>query len=193
MPNTLPTPPPSAPIVAGVRLRPALPLALYALLVGSAGAALWAQRAPKELPEAVAVSAPYLFLLFAVGFAGYRFALVAAGRYSAFKAFFQVGVAAVFFMLLMRPTGAFAPRAGALPAPTASIATLLHDPHPTVRALAAELARHRPQSPEVTRALIAALGDADPTVREQAHASLVQLNSGVDLGFEPGPWSDRSP
>jgi hypothetical protein len=179
------------PSVGGVRMRPGLTLLLYALLVVSALVALWAQRSPNDVPAAVARSAPWVFLVFALGFAVYRFALVAAKRYSAFKALFQVAVTAVFFLVLL-PGGPVNP---SIPsgASRQNLVGLLQDPDPRVRALAAELARYRPGGPEVAHALVGALGDSDADVRQVAHETLVQFNAGQDLGSTPDAWGKRFP
>jgi hypothetical protein len=83
------------------RVPAVLPLVLYGLLALSAAFALVAQAAPGVQP-AVAHVAPWVFLAFAGGFVVYRVALVMARRYSAFKAFWQITLAALFFMLLLR-------------------------------------------------------------------------------------------
>jgi HEAT repeat protein len=140
----------------------------------------------------VAKSAPWVFLVFAMGFAVYRFALVAAKRYSAFKAFFQVAVAAVFFLLLL-PGGPVSVGGLSPPASRQSIVGLLADPDPRVRSLAAELARYRPGGPEVAHALVKALDDPDEDVRRVAHETLVQFNSGQDLGPTSEAWGKRFP
>ncbi len=171
---------PEEPSVGGVRMRPSLTLLLYALLVASAAVALWAQRAPADVPLAAARSAPWVFLIFAIGFAAYRFALVAVKRYSAFKAFFQVAITAVFFLLLL-PGGPVTP-AVSTPNAVGDMMGLLADPDARVRALAAELARYRPATPETAHMLVGVLTDTDPHVRTLAHESLVSLNSGQDLG-----------
>ena len=185
------TPQTEEPNVAGVKVRPGLALSLYGLLAISAGVALWAQRSPNSVPPLVASAAPFVFLLFAVGFAAYRFALVAANRYSAFKAFFQVAVMAVFFMLLVRaaPSTYWALPVAA-PASPDMIAPLFSDSNARVRALAAELAQYRPASPAMTAALVAALDDADPAVKNAAHQSLVALNHGNDLGPSAIDWKE---
>jgi len=171
------TTPPSAeePSVAGVRVRPAWPMALYALLVASAALALYAQRAP--VGDELSRVAPWIFLAFAVGFAAYRFALVAARRYSPFKAFFQVFTAALFFMLLLWPG-----RAALAPVePPKGLPGALASSDVEKRALAAELAGFRGDA-AVAPALAKLLDDPAPAVREAAHGALVKLNGGVDLG-----------
>jgi hypothetical protein len=153
-------------------------MVLYLLLVASAAVALYAQRAPVA-PELTRV-APWIFLAFAVGFAGYRFALVAARRYSPFKAFFQVLLAALFFMLLLWPgrsTGLAEGEGGA----RSRLSRALASPDADKRALAAELAGFRADR-QVAPALVKLLEDPDATVRAAAHAALVRLNGGVDLG-----------
>ncbi|MEW5737684.1 MAG: HEAT repeat domain-containing protein [Myxococcota bacterium] len=169
------------PSVAGVRVRPVWPMVLYVLLVASAALALYAQRFP--VSAELARVAPWIFLAFAVGFAGYRFALVAARRYSPFKAFFQVFTAALFFMLLLLP-GLQGPAAvgGTDGAGGASgLAVALASADAEKRALAAEVAGFRKDA-SVAAALVRLLGDTSPAVREAAHGALVRLNDGVDLG-----------
>lgn len=193
---TRPAVPDEEPSVGGVKVRPGLTLLLYALLVASGGAALWAQRNPAGVPPLVARAAPWVFLVFAIGFAAYRFALVTAKHYSAFKAFFQVAVAfAVFFLLLNPgvPSGFVDTAPPAVKAGPGDLAGLLADPDPRIRVLAAELARYRTSGPEVARALVKALSDSDESVRTVAHQTLVQFNSGNDLGSDPKAWTERFP
>ena len=123
---------PEEPSVVGVRVRPAWSLALYALLVVSAGVALYAQRSPGVDPT-LAQAAPWLFLAFALGFTVYRLALVMARRYSPFKAFIQIFLAALFFLLLLFPRAQGA----------ATQASLLVSRDARVRAMAAENAGWR--------------------------------------------------
>lgn len=171
-------------------MRPGLTLALYGLLVLSGAGALWAQRTPEGVPVAVARAAPWVFLAFAIGFAAYRFSLVAAKHYSPFKAFFQVGIAFTAFFLLLRPD--IAPTPGAHP-PTQDLLALYKDPDPTVRALAAEVARYRADGLSTARALVPLLKDENEAVRTVAHQTLVQFNSGSDLGADSKAWAERFP
>ena len=177
------------PSVVGVRVRPRVAIVLFALLVGSAAAALWTQSHPGRAPAWVEQGAPWLFLAFVVGFAAYRFALVAAGRYSAFKAFFQVFIAVLFFLLLRLPG---IPFVSPVTAPAMSLPVLLNDTDPRVRALAAEVAGYRRDAASAP-ALIALLSDPDPATRAQARQALVRLNDGGDLGAEPAAWKERFP
>lgn len=172
-------------------MRPGLTLALYGLLVLSGAGALWAQRNPEGVPVAVARAAPWVFLAFAIGFAAYRFSLVAAKHYSPFKAFFQVGIAFTAFFLLLRPD--IATTTAAAHAPTQDLLALYKDPDPTVRALAAEVARFRADGLSTARALVPLLKDDNEAVRTVAHQTLVQFNSGNDLGPDPKTWSERFP
>lgn len=177
-PTPVTTPPAEEPSVAGMRVRPALPIVLYVLLVASAALAMYAQRAP--VAPGIARVAPWIFLAFAVGFAGYRFALVAARRYSPFKAFFQVLMAALFFMLLLWPGLTTAP-AGAQGEAVSTLASALASSDAEKRALAAEVVGFRgDRSAALT--LVKLLEDPDPTVRTAAHGALVRLNAGADLG-----------
>ena len=128
-----------------------------------------------------------MFLAFVIGFAAYRIALVTAGRYSAFKAFFQIFVAVLFFLLLLVPGSPFAGHSTSAPLPA-----LLRDPDARVRALAAEVAGFR-RDASTAKLLMILLVDPDPLVRAQAHDALVRLNEGGDLGTELPPWQERFP
>ncbi|MBX7117009.1 MAG: hypothetical protein K1X64_22000 [Myxococcaceae bacterium] len=175
------------PNVGGVRLRPTLTVGLFVLLVASAALALWVERNAATAAPGLVLAAPWIFLAFAVGFSIYRLSLVAAKRYSAFKAFFQVGVAALFFMLILPGP----PKAQSIELPKdRDWKLLLQDPNPKVRALTASLARFeirwkdpvaKEQHQNVARALVTALEDEDALVREEAHRTLV-LIVGKDLG-----------
>ena len=182
------TPPTEEPSVAGVRVRPVLPMLLFVLLVGSALLAVWAQQSPVA-PEPISRVAPWAFLAFAIGFAAYRLALVAAKRYSAFKAFAQIIVAALFFMLLLLPQ--VAPPVE----PAITPAELLLDRDPRVRALAAEVIGYREAqsvNPADAKALVGLLEDPNAAVREAARKALVQLNGGRELET-PAAWKERFP
>lgn len=177
------------PRVGGVRFGPALAGTLYALLVASAALALWARGTPGRSPPELAQAAPWVFLAFVIAFALYRFGLVRARRYPAFKAFFQVGAAVLFFMLLL-PAPPGPSRQGS------SLEQALVDPAPHVRAMAAELAGHR-RDPAAGPGLVQALTDVDPVVREKAHEALVRI-AGEDLGRPDAPgavesWRKRYP
>ena len=173
----------------GIRAGPALAGLLYVLLVGSAALALWVREFPGVLPRGLGRAAPFVFLAFVGVFAAYRLAVVRAGKYPAFKAFFQIGAATLFFMLLLPSSK------GPFRAPADDIVELLRDPNPRVRALAAEVARHRPDAQKYGSLLAQSLEDPDRRVREEAHRSLVQI-AGEDLGApDDGPaveaWGDR--
>lgn len=180
-----------APSVGGLRLGPGLGVALYVLLVASAGLAFFGRRFPGRLPVSLEQVTPWVFAVFVACFAVYRFGLANARKYPASKAFFQVGLAVVVFLLLLPSS-----RAPYVPAGTAPDQAL-GDPDPRLRALAAEVARYRPEGRSYVPALVLALSDPDPTVRAQAHASLVRL-TGVDLGAPETPgavdaWKRRYP
>jgi len=179
------------PSVAGIQLGPGLGVALYVLLVASAGLAFFGRSFPGRLPAALERVTPFVFLLFVACFAVYRFGLASARKYPASKAFFQVGLAVVVFLLLLPSS-----RAPYVPAGTA-LGQALADRDPRLRALAAEVARYRPDGRGYVPALVQSLSDPDPTVRSQAHASLVKL-TGVDLGAPDAPgaveaWRRRYP
>ncbi len=170
------------PSVAGVRVRPVWPVLLFVLLVSSAALALYAERSDGVDPL-IARASPFVFLAFAVGFAIYRLALVVARRYSAFKAFFQIFIAALFFMLLLLP---------GTPATNSRLPGLFGHREPQVRALAAKVAGLEHDA-TARASLIELLDDPAPDVRAAAHASLVTLNGGVDLGSTPKAWKGPVP
>jgi hypothetical protein len=133
-------------------------------------------------PRGVLAIPPGLLALFICGYAVYRLALVRAGRYPAGKALAQLGL---MLLALGVVTGlALDPRSP--PVRGNPLARALHSGDPDVRAMAAELARHRPA--QVARPLLPRLaellGDADPLVRLEAHESLVAI-VGEDLGDGP--------
>ena len=161
--------------VGGVPFGPTLAVWLYVMLGGSALLALSARHFPGMIPHSLELAAPVLFLAFLLGFSLYRLRLVQARKYPAFKAFFQVGAALLFFTLLL--PGAKSPYQG----PGRGLDDLLSDSDPAVRAMAAELVGYRPDGASHAARLVAALQDPDPQVRAQAHRSLVRLN-GTDLG-----------
>ncbi len=179
------------PRVGGMRLGPSLTGVLYALLFLAAALALVAQRFPGSFPPRLVAASPWVFLTFAIGFGVYRIALVRARKYSAGKAFLQIGVAVIFFMLLL----SWARSAAQLP--TDRVQLLLTHSNPGVRALAAEVARYRDEPARYAAALAEALKDPDPSVRREAHLSLVRI-AGEDLGPPSDPaavraWQERYP
>jgi hypothetical protein len=167
---------------------------LWVLLVASAATALGVQRGSLGMSAEARYAAPWVFLAFAVGFSVYRLALTNVHKYSPAKAFFQVGVAVIFCAMLF--LGASDHRAQSTG--ERDLAAALKDPHPTVRAFAAELARYRAEGRGNAHALVLLLADSDPTVAAAAHASLVSLNEGDDLGpptdkAARAKWAERFP
>ena len=121
-----------------------------------------------------------------VGFAIYRIGLVRLGRYDAGKALTQIGLMSLVLAVI----------AGRVLFPEDEVANgqpvaldrAIRSHDATVRALAAELARHRPpeegrRSAEVLADL---LDDPVPEVRRQAHASLVAIVGSDAGGDGPG-------
>jgi hypothetical protein len=174
--------PSEEPTVAGLRVRPGWPLALYAILVSSAGLSLVGQRS-SGLDPTLGRSAAWVFLVFALGFAGYRLALVAARRYSPFKAFLQVLFAALFFLVLLFP-------AVGVPGRGPHLHPLLGHGEPAVRSLAARVIGLEHDLSGGAE-LASLLEDPSPEVRSEAHQALVRLAEGTDLGSLPGPWRER--
>ena len=178
--------------MAGIPLGPGPGLVLYALLVGAAALAFFGREFPGRLPGEVERVTPFVFGAFVALFAAYRFVLVRSRKYPSFKAFYQVGLAVVVFLLLLP-----AARAGYVPPPGQGLQADLQDNNARVRALAAEVARYRPDAARYAPALVTALEDDDPEVRLQAHRSLVQI-AGVDLGAPKVDgaiqrWKERFP
>jgi hypothetical protein len=160
---------------------------LLALLLLSAGVTLFGlpeiRRAVAEgrWPPATLAGPAALLGLFAVVYAGYRIALVRAGRYPAGKALVRIAVIAAVVgtaagLVLTPPEGIPAGAAIDLARPLAS-------QDPAVRALAAEVVRYRPRRQGLAHAqrLIELLDDGAPEVRREARLSLTAL-AGKDVG-----------
>jgi hypothetical protein len=170
------------------RLVRALRWVLFALLMVAAAATLLGLPELQEAvqagrwPRATLALPPVLLGLFIVGYAGYRAVLVRAGRYGEGKALIQVAVMLLVLGVVagvaLRPSERGAP--GLRPV---SLERALGSNDPDVRALGAELARHRPreQALAVAPRLADLLDDGSPEVRRQAHLALVAL-AGSDLG-----------
>jgi hypothetical protein len=126
-----------------------------------------------------------LLATFVIGYAGYRLVLVRAGRYPAGKALVQVAVMALVVGIVAR--AALVPTEMTEPfrAAPADLLGPLASSDPDVRALAAEVARHRPRAEALALvgALVELLDDPSPAVRREAHASLVAI-AGHDAGGE---------
>lgn len=182
---------PEEPHVGSLKLSRSLVLAwsLYALLAVAAALALVSSARGELLPAAVRAVAPVAFGGFLVLFAVYRFALVRAGRYPPFRAFFQVGAGLLFILFLLPGAGR---RAEGM---QRTLPELMADSDPQVRALACEVARHRPAARSAALALASRLEDPVPQVREEAARSLqalagVDLGAGADAARAKQRWSD---
>lgn len=141
-------------------------LALVVLLL-VAGLPEWAHERVIEgrVPRVVLLVPAFLFGLFVIAFGIYRLLLVKAGRYNAAKAFVQVGLAAMVFMLLL-PTN-LARYREVQPEPGVDLRPLLESSEPAVRAAACEalLSRGR-DDPARDIAKQLASEDPDPRVRK---------------------------
>ncbi len=142
--------------MAGIRLGPGPGLVLYTLLLGAAGLAFFGKEFPGRLPDAVQRVTPFVFGAFVALFAAYRFVLVRSRKYPSFKAFYQVGLAVVVFLLLL-PSA----RASYSPSPRPGLAADLQDSNARVRTLAAEVARNRPEAARYAPALVTASASAN--------------------------------
>jgi len=149
---------------------------------------LWAGReiGGRELPPRAAAAAPILFAIFLVVFAVYRLALVRAKKYPAATGFFQIGLGALVWVLILPGTRQ---RIGREPGDDVQV--LLHSSDPRVRALAAELAGYRGKGRAYAIDLIERLDDPDGAVRGSAHSALVRL-FGTDVSpGEEGPAAQQ--
>jgi len=166
-------------------LRPAL----YALLVLSALFTFWSGGpvAGRTLPYWTRSVAPTMFGMFLAIFTVYRFALMRAKKYPAATGLFQVGLGALIWVLLLPST-----RQKIRPpsAPVDEVPALMASPDPRVRALAVEVAGYRGDGARYAAEMIDRLDDADPAVRERAHAALVRL-AGHDEGRDPDAWREE--
>jgi hypothetical protein len=149
-------------------LRPAL----YALLVASALLTFWAggDIGGRELPPRAAAAAPVLFAVFLVVFAVYRLALVRAKKYPAATGFFQIGLGALVWVLLLPGTRQRIGREQG-----DDVQVLMRSSDGRVRALAAEVAGSRGDAARYAPDLVERLDDSDPSVRRSAHAALSRL------------------
>jgi hypothetical protein len=186
------------PRLAIPRIVLALRWVLFALLLAAAGAALLGLPRALEAggSTALRVVPVALLVLFIAGYATYRFALVRAGRYSAGKALVQVGV---MCLVLGVVAGIFMEGPSPVAMPGVDLAAPLASSDPAVRALAAEVCRHRPRADALRHVdrLVGLLEDGAPEVRREAHATLVLL-AGRDAGAAPGAaeawralWRDK--
>lgn len=162
----------------------ALGWGLFGLLAISAALGLIGASRIHWVPRWLGGAAPYLFAAFLALFAVYRFALVRARRYPAGRALLQVGMGVIFLALLFVGR---TPRAGVTNRP---IEALLAHGEPDVRALAAETLRYRSDGLAHARALVNAIDDSSPEVRDEALRSLRFL-AGGDFGGSGSDAQER--
>ena len=174
---------------AGLAFVQVLRPALYALLALSALFTFWSGGpvAGRTLPYWTRSVAPTIFGIFLAIFTFYRFALMRAKKYPAATGLFQVGLGALIWVLLLPST-----RQKIRPpsAPVDEVPALMASPDPRVRALAVEVAGYRRDGARYAAEMIDRLDDADPAVRERAHAALVRL-AGHDEGRDPDAWREE--
>ena len=150
---------------------------LYALLVAAAALTFFAgEPTPvRFLPAWLLGAAPWVFGAFVVVFAVYRSKLMAAKRYPALLGFFQIGLAALVWVLLLPSQ-----RQKISPEGRDDVQTLLASPDPRVRAVAAEAAGHREHGQRYGAALVDLVSDNDAIVRSSARLALTRL-AGSDV------------
>lgn len=161
---------------------------LYGVLVCSTALTLFGlpelQRAVSagRWPPAALAIGPALLLAFLVGFVAYRIVLVRAGRYPAGKALFRIALTAAVVGAVAGIVRLPAGPAASGQAPV-DLSKALLSSSPEVRAMAAELVRHRPAEQALGQIdrLVDLLADRSPEVRRQARLSLAAL-AGEDVG-----------
>ncbi len=138
-------------------------------------------------PRAALAVPPAILAVFIAGYAAYRFVLVRAGRYPAGKALVQIALMVLVLAVITGVVVELAQGYRAERPPPIDLAGPLRSPDPAVRAIALELARHRPRESIVHTVprLIELLEDPAPEVRREARATLMVL-AGRDVGGE-GP------
>jgi len=169
----------------------ALRWALFGVLAAAVGLTLFVVPelrlavAAGRFPRAALALPMVALAAFVVGYAFYRIGLVRIGRYDGGKAFVQI-VLLVLVLAVVAGMVVYPEEDTLLPRPVA-LERALHASDPTVRALAAEVARHRTRDEGLRLAgdLAALTEDPSAEVRRQAHATLVSL-AGADAGGE-GP------
>jgi hypothetical protein len=160
-------------------LRPAL----YALLAASALFTFWAGgEMARALPAWMQRVAPTLFGVFLVIFTVYRLALVRARRYPAAIGFFQIGLGALIWVLLLP---SIRQKIGPHPSAADEVQALLGSGDARVRAMAAEVAGYRQDGSRYAAGLIDHLADGDAQVRHRARESLVRI-----AGFDAAPGEE---
>jgi hypothetical protein len=160
------------PHIGSVRPGPTVGGILYLLLGASAAFALLGDRLT-FVPFALQNAAPFIFGIFVVAFAVYRFAVVRAGRYPAAKAYFQVGAGVLLLAVLLTGTWRAPPPAEA--GQPVDLLPLLSSADPAVRQLACEAARSRPDGAALVGPLHARENDPSPNVRAECERSLRAL------------------
>ena len=153
-------------------------LLLYALLVVTAALTFFAgdPAVSRNLPSWLASASPVFFGAFVIIFAVYRLKLMSARRYPALFGFFQIGLAALVWVLLLPGQ-----RQKIDSVDRDDVQTLLASPDSRVRAVAAEAAGHRAGGQRYARALVDLTDDNDPVVRTSARQAL-SLIAGTDVG-----------
>lgn len=134
-----------------------------------------------RFPQAVLGVPPALLAVYVAVYAAYRLLLVRAGWYSAGKALVQV---ALMVLVVATVAGVSLERyRGVGMAEPVDLGRALASSDPQTRALAAEVARHRPRGEALAQAsrLVELVADPSPEVRRQARASLAVL-LGEDAG-----------
>jgi HEAT repeat protein len=154
---------------------------LYVLLAAAAALTFVAgEDGGRKLPPWMLNAAPTVFGIFLVVFAVYRLRMMAAKRYPALLGFFQIGLAALVWVLLL-PSQRHKIAAGA--GDDVQILFASTDPH--VRAVAAEVAGYRGDPQKYAHGLLDLLADENAYVRQQARAALARM-----AGADPAAGAD---
>jgi hypothetical protein len=180
--SAIPIPPRKLHVRVGLAVVQTLRPLLYVLLAAAATLTFLAgEDGGRKLPPWLLNAAPVLFGAFLVVFAVYRLKLMAAKRYPALLGFFQIGLAALVWVLLLpsQRQKIAAQNSGD------DVQVLLRSQDPRVRSVAAEAAGYREGGQRYAAGLVDLLVDHDSRVREQARRSLARL-----AGSDPASGAD---
>lgn len=172
-----------------IRRAPGFAIVLYGLLALSATVALLG-RSSHFLPDVAKLAAPIAFAAFFIFFVLYRLALVRSRRYAPAKAFVQIGIGALFLLMLAPGVMKLRPN----PAALEPAWRLMHHKDPSVRALACDAFGQLSVSEanEVLSVLEGLIDDPHPGVRERAQRALENFDLRTKAQ-SPGSASSSDP
>lgn len=179
--DTIPISPRKLHVRVGLAFVQVLRPLLYVLLAAAAALTFVAgEDGGRKLPPWMLNAAPTVFGMFLVAFAVYRLKLMAAKRYPALLGFFQIGLAALVWVLLLPSQ-----RHKIAPSGGDDVQVLFASTDPHVRAVAAEVAGYRADPAKYAPGLVDLVSDENADVRQQARAALARM-----AGADPSPGAD---